>query len=123
MRACEYVRVVEPVVIYIYNFKRIYCYLNRKLLFKGSNRGRPVEELDIPEPPGEEFFIGFSCLGSTSSRVGEKSCGVYFEALIEAFEDGFPKPMHEKRFERTEKLEIFSGRSVPSSGNCLLIDF
>lgn len=61
--------------------------------FLGSRTGRRVEEKHIPEPPSTEYFIGFSCLGSKSStQIGSKSCGIYIEALLKVFKDGFGRP-------------------------------
>lgn len=58
-----------------------------------SRTGRRVEEKHIPEPPSTEYFIGFSCLGSKSStQIGSKSCGIYIEALLKVFKDGFGRP-------------------------------
>lgn len=48
-----------------------------------------MKESDCPKPPSEDYYVGFSCLASKISLVGKDSCGIYFEALIEVFKDGF----------------------------------
>lgn len=56
---------------------------------KGANLNKDIKESECPEPPSEDYYVGFSCLASKISLVGKDSCGIYFEALIEVFKDGF----------------------------------
>lgn len=70
-----------------------HCAINESTGFLGSRIGRRVAEDHIPEPPSTEYFIGFSCLGSkTSTQMGSRSCGIYIEALLNVFKDGFWRP-------------------------------
>lgn len=63
--------------------------------FKGSSLNQEIKESDYPEPPSTEYYVGFSCLASKISLVGKNSCGIYFQALIEVFKDGFCRPPKE----------------------------
>lgn len=54
-----------------------------------ANLNQDIKESDLPEPPSAEYYVGFSCLASKISLVGKNSCGIYFQALIEVFKDGF----------------------------------
>lgn len=54
-----------------------------------ANLNKDIKESECPEPPSEDYYVGFSCLASKISLVGKDSCGIYFEALIEVFKDGF----------------------------------
>lgn len=57
-----------------------------------------MEGKDIPEPPGPGYYVGFSSLNlTTSSVLGKESCGIYFEALISVFTDGFHRPIGEDK--------------------------
>lgn len=57
-----------------------------------------MEGKDIPEPPGPGYYVGFSSLNlTTSSVLGNESCGIYFEALISVFTDGFHRPIFEDK--------------------------
>lgn len=49
----------------------------------------------LPEPPTSNYYVGFSCLDTKKSWVGRNSCGVYFEEIVDTFEDGFPRPHKE----------------------------
>lgn len=74
-----------------------YQLMNRpKIFFIDACRtptGATIRGRDIPEPPGTGYYVGFSSLNLTTSRVlGEESCGIYFETLIEVFTDGFRRP-------------------------------
>lgn len=53
---------------------------------------------DFPEPPGRGYYVGFSCLHQTTSEwpIGRKSCGLYFDALINVFKDSFGRPAKER---------------------------
>lgn len=52
---------------------------------------------NFPEPPGSEYYVGFSCLNQTTCEWQRReSCGIYFDALIEVFKDGFYRPAIEK---------------------------
>lgn len=63
--------------------------------FKGSSLNQEIKESDYAEPPSTEYYVGFSCLASKISLVGKNSCGIYFQALIEVFKDGFCRPPKE----------------------------
>lgn len=56
----------------------------------GSLRGK-----GLPEPPTLNYYVGFSCLDTKTSKTGAQSCGVYFDEIIKTFEDGFPRPHEE----------------------------
>nr|XP_034332049.1 trichohyalin isoform X4 [Crassostrea gigas]XP_034332050.1 trichohyalin isoform X4 [Crassostrea gigas] len=60
-----------------------------------SSLNQEIKESDYPEPPSTEYYVGFSCLASKISLVGKNSCGIYFQALIEVFKDGFRRPPKE----------------------------
>lgn len=51
---------------------------------------------DIPDIRYPDYFVGYSCLGSTVSKHGDGTCGLYFEALIAIFKTYFPKPSRER---------------------------
>lgn len=60
-----------------------------------ASLNQEIKESDYPEPPSTEYYVGFSCLASKISLVGKNSCGIYFQALIEVFKDGFSRPPKE----------------------------
>lgn len=66
---------------------------------KGTTSGSStMDGKDIPEPPDTGYFVGFSSLNLTVSKVsGKESCGIYFETLINVFTDGFWRPPFEDK--------------------------
>lgn len=65
--------------------------------FSGTKSTEEIKGIDIPEPPDKGYYVGLSCLNTTSSwQIGQKSCGIYFETLIKVFKDGFKRKTKEK---------------------------
>lgn len=61
------------------------------LIIQGSENGS-LDGKILPEPPTSNYYVGFSCLDTTSCVAGDGTCGVYFKELIKKFKDGFPRP-------------------------------
>lgn len=73
-----------------------------------SSLNQEIKESDYPEPPSTEYYVGFSCLASKISLVGKNSCGIYFQALIEVFKDGFCRPP--KEVSKTRDINHFMAK-------------
>lgn len=51
------------------------------LIIQGSENGS-LDGKILPEPPTSNYYVGFSCLDTTSCVDGDGTCGVYFKELI-----------------------------------------